>query len=93
MAMIPVSHETEHPGAIKFPWVVRCQRCGKEVCRLSQEELSAMVMTEEVEPVLCFSCEPPALVDKDHNIIIPRPADKQGPWPTISVPSHFLGFI
>jgi hypothetical protein len=94
MALLPVSHVTEHPGEIRFPWVIRCQKCGKEVARIDQEELAAMVAVETVEPVYCFDCEPKALVDKDHNIIIPRPADKGcGLWPTIRVPASLLPML
>jgi hypothetical protein len=93
MAMIPVSHISETSTAISFPWVIRCQVCGAEVARVSQEELSAMVAVERVEPVLCFGCEAlktPA--DTEHDVH-GLPQNKRAPWPMLSVPRSLLGFI
>ena len=92
MATIPVSHVTETDGAFAFPWVVRCQSCGREVARLNQEELTAMVMTERVEPVFCFSCE--SIICNAAGISNEDlPQYKLAPWTTISVMRSLLGFI
>jgi len=93
MATIPVSHVTETPGAISFPWVIRCQRCGAEVARVSQEELTAMVMVETVEPVECFRCEYRRLAQGEDYNAAQIPQNEQSPWPTLSVPRSLLGFI
>lgn len=92
MAMIPVSHISETPTAIKWPWVIRCQTCGCEVARLTQEELSAMVHTEEIDPILCFGCE-------ENYYRLHQPAQgvirfsDRAPWPTVSVPRSLLGLV
>jgi hypothetical protein len=93
MATIPVSHVTEQPGGIRFPWVIRCQRCGAEVARVSQEELTAMVMVDTVEPVLCFDCEITLKVYQPSIGARLYPQEQVAPWPTISVPRSLLGLV
>lgn len=92
MAIIPVSHATEQPGAIQFPWVIRCQKCGCEVARLDQAELTAMVMSEEVSTVICFDCELIASA-REVSPVTELEQNKRSPYPCISVPKRFLGFI
>jgi hypothetical protein len=93
MGMITVSHVTEEENALSFPWVVRCGRCGVEVARFSQEELTAMVTTEQVEPVECFACERDRMNTPRQNPRIPYPQDERAPYVAVRLTRRLLGLV